>query len=370
MIKTEISVAGLFVGCGGLDYGFKKAGFNLVWANELSKDAAESYETLIGHKALVGDIWDVIGQVPKVDVIIGGPPCQSFSLVGKRLEDDPRGKLVFAYQQIIYKVRPLVFLMENVPGLMASRLNDEKLHFHLAREYRKYGYDINILKLDATDYFVPQRRKRFVMIGSRMKSRKFKIISQADFLFILKEPFEERLVTVSEALDDLPPVNSIRNMKSTPYLEDPHSAYSCLMRKAGKREVTLHDMPTMSRLDKEFVLHIPPGGNYMDIPDRIATKRILTFKKTGGRTTTYGRLHPDYPAYTLNTYFNRPNVGANYHHKEDRLITVREALRLQSFPDDFTPKYNSQRSLYMQVGNAVPPLMSYALAESIKRVFR
>ena len=73
----------------------------------------------------------------------------------------------------------------------------------------------------------------------------------------------------------------------------------------------------------------------MDIPDELSTKRIMSFKATGGRTTTYGRLHPDFPAYTINTYFNRPNVGANYHHREERLITVREALRLQSFPDHF-----------------------------------
>jgi len=116
------------------------------------------------------------------------------------------------------------------------------------------------------------------------------------------------------------------------------------------------------------VKHIPPGGNYTNIPDEISTTRIMSFKKTGGRTTTYGRLHPEKPAYTINTYFNRPNVGANYHYEDERLITVREALRLQSFPDHFTPYYSNQRSLHMQVGNAVPPLLARAIAESLHKI--
>ncbi len=147
------------------------------------------------------------------------------------------------------------------------------------------------------------------------------------------------------------------------------SEFSKLMREQEIPDVGNHSMPTMSEKDKAFVQYIPPGGNYMDIPDEISTVRIMKFKKSGGRTTTYGRLSPDKPAYTINTYFNRPNVGANYHHKEKRLITVREAMRLQSFPDYFEPYYTNQRSLHTQIGNAVPPLMSRAVAESLKKLF-
>lgn len=363
----HISVAGLFVGCGGLDYGFKKAGFDLTWANEWEPDAAASYRSLVGHDVIVDDIWSVLHKIPKVDVIVGGPPCQSFSLVGKRLEQDPRGRLVFAFERAVARIRPKAFLMENVPGLTASRIDGERLHIHLARRFARIGYKVEIMKLVATDFFVPQRRQRVLMIGHRVKTD-WRLLSSGEFSKTLGESRLNRPVSVSEALDDLPSP-SLDKSRLVSYAKAPHSAYSKLMRRSSNGKVALQVFPTMSRLDREFVKHIPPGGNYMDIPDSLATKRVMSFKASGGRTTTYGRLHPDRPAYTINTYFNRPNVGANYHHRERRLITVREALRLQSFPDHFTPAFRSQRSLHMQVGNAVPPLMGWALAESIKRLF-
>jgi DNA (cytosine-5)-methyltransferase 1 len=104
----------------------------------------------------------------------------------------------------------------------------------------------------------------------------------------------------------------------------------------------------------------------MDVPDEIATSRILYFKRTGGRTTTYGRLDPNQPNYTLNTYFDRPNIGCNIHYAENRMITIREGLRFQSFPDDFEVLSSTKRNYYVQVGNAVPPLVSQAWARHIK----
>lgn len=369
-MATDITVSGLFAGCGGMDYGFLSAGFNIEWANELSPDAAVSYQQLIGHDdVVVDDIWNVISQVPKVDVLIGGPPCQSFSLVGKRLEADPRSRLVFAYLDVINRTKPKAFVMENVPGLMASRVGEKRLHLHLADEFTKLGYQVSILKLLATDFFVPQKRKRVVMVGHRIPGKEFNLIRDSEFAVKLGHPELKTSVSVSEALDDLPAPLPKGSVEFVEYLRAPHSAYSQLMRVANKSEVSLQTMPTMSVLDREFVRHIPQGGNYTNIPDSISTKRIMSFKASGGRTTTYGRLHASRPAYTINTYFNRPNVGANYHHREERLITVREALRLQSFPDHFTPVFRTQRSLHQQVGNAVPPLMARAIAESVKRLF-
>jgi DNA (cytosine-5)-methyltransferase 1 len=173
-------------------------------------------------------------------------------------------------------------------------------------------------------------------------------------------------ISVKDALDDLPSPSAKGDNKPIEYSKKKLTWYSKLMRK-NNNKVELHSMPTMSEKDREWVKHIPPGGNYEDIPDKLSTKRILKFKETGGRTTCYGRLHPDKPAYTINTYFNRPNVGANYHYSEERLITVREALRLQSFPDFFTPYFSSQRSLHKQIGNAVPPLLAQELALAIKQ---
>lgn len=363
------TVAGLFVGCGGLDYGFQQAGFDLVWANELSVDAAQSYAHLTGHEVLVDDIWNVIDQIPTTDVLIGGPPCQSFSLVGKRLEDDPRGKLVFAYQQAVQRIQPKTFVLENVPGLMASKVDGKRLPLYLAELFVKLGYEVSILKLIASDFFVPQKRQRVIMIGHKKNSRLFGMIGPEEFSRILGEPSMNCPVTVSEALNDLPSPLPKNSRELIEYASVPKNGYARLMRQKGLERVSLHAMPTMSALDREFVRHIPPGGNYTNIPDSVSTKRIMSFKASGGRTTTYGRLHPEKPAYTINTFFNRPNVGANYHHKEERLITVREAMRLQSFPDHFVPQFSSQRSLHMQIGNAVPPLMARAIAESLKKFF-
>jgi len=145
----------------------------------------------------------------------------------------------------------------------------------------------------------------------------------------------------------------------------PHSLFSEIMRQKGDHKVSLHELPRMSSLDSEFIKHIPPGGNYQDIPDEISTERVMKFKSTGGRTTTYGRLHPDRPSYTINTYFRRPNVGCNFHYSQPRLITPREAMRFQCFPDNFQIHFNSQDERNAYIGNAVPSLLAHAVAWSI-----
>jgi DNA (cytosine-5)-methyltransferase 1 len=363
------SVAGFFAGCGGLDYGFQNAGFDLKWSNELELNFADSYGSLTSHKCEVGDFWSVANLMPKVDLIIGGPPCQSFSLVGKRIKDDPRGKLVGGFLELILEQRPKAFLIENVAGMSASTYNGIRLPEFLASEFRKAGYNVLIERVDASDFFVPQRRKRLIVMGVLSPVRDLKMISQKSFANHLKIrtgiSMPERKVTAKEALSDLPPA-VLEKHQNSKYKTPANSAYSKIMRLGAGAEVSMQTMPTMSKLDREFVKHIPQGGNYLNIPDEISTTRIMKFKASGGRTTTYGRLSESEPAYTINTYFNRPNVGANYHYSEDRLITVREAMRLQSFPDFFTPTFKSQRELHVQIGNAVPPLLAEALALTLK----
>jgi DNA (cytosine-5)-methyltransferase 1 len=365
----KLSVGGFFAGCGGLDYGFQNAGFSLKWANEIEENFASSYKSLTHHNCHVGDFWEVADDLPGVDVIVGGPPCQSFSLVGKRLDDDPRGKLVGGFFQLIANRMPKAFLMENVAGLAASKYDGKRLPEYLNEEFQKLGYKTLVQRVDASDFFVPQRRKRLIIMGVLSPRSDLELISQERFALKIKERtgilLPLRKVTAIEALADLPSPIILKD-GLVDYRQSPVSAYAEIMRLQAHESVSLQTMPTMSKLDKEFVKHIPQGGNYQDIPDSISTTRIMKFKASGGRTTTYGRLHEDQPAYTINTYFNRPNVGANYHYNENRLITVREAMRLQSFPDSFTPTYKSQRELHIQIGNAVPPLLAEALALSLK----
>ncbi len=367
---TTLTVGGFFVGCGGLDFGFQNAGLKLKWANEIEANFGASYSLLTGHDCRVGDFWDVATEISPVDIIIGGPPCQSFSLVGKRIADDPRGKLVGGFLELISEKRPRAFLMENVAGLSSSKYNGIPLPEYLAENFRDLGYEVLVKRVDASDYFVPQRRKRLIIMGVLKPSRPLELISNielAQHIYArtgIEMPIEK--VTSKVALGDLPEPK-IKKGVANKYTKKAIYPYAQLMRMDENDNVTLQEMPTMSALDREFIKHIPQGGNYMDIPDSISTTRIMKFKQTGGRTTTYGRLSEDEPAYTINTYFNRPNVGANYHYAQERLITVREALRLQSFPDSFTPVFKNQRELHIQIGNAVPPLLGEALALSLKR---
>ena len=148
----------------------------------------------------------------------------------------------------------------------------------------------------------------------------------------------------------------------------PFSEYQKKMRDSDS--VTEHFIPRMSDLDKFIISHVKPGGNYMDIPSNVASQRIQRLQRDGGHTTCYGRMLPEMPSYTINTYFNRPNVGCNIHYSENRLITVREALRLQSFPDSYIIVSSSKQGRNLIVGNAVPPILAEAMANELKKYIK
>ncbi|MGA2790851.1 MAG: DNA cytosine methyltransferase [Candidatus Bathyarchaeia archaeon] len=357
-------VISLFSGIGGLDLGFLWEGFNIIWANDLNSHAVDAYTRNFGLEPTPGDIHEIdLRSLPEAEVVIGGPPCQAFSLVGQRKTADPRGELVFKFLEAVETVRPLAFVMENVPGMAASRVNGVRLPDLLTTAFEKLGYHVTQTKLVATDYLVPQRRVRIVILGCRGsqpgKPDGTKFALQHYDIDSLKHD-----ISATAAIGDLGPCG--KKGQRVSYLDIMPSEFARLMRSAGLRDVSLHECPRMSEMDKLFVEHIPPGGNYLDIPDDIATKRVKNFKRTGGRTTTYGRLHPERPAYTINTYFRRPNVGCNFHYSEPRLITAREAMRFQSIPDHFEIDPRCPREVRNAlIGNAVPPLMAQAIAWSL-----
>lgn len=364
MARKKPTVASLFCGLGGLDLGFMWAGFQTIWANELCENAARSYAENFGLAPVTGDIQHIsICDIPDSDVIIGGPPCQSFSLVGLRRQGDERGHLVFRFRDIVLKKRPKAFVMENVPGLAASRSDGKRLTAILAVDFEAAGYCVTVVKLKASDFMAPQARTRIFILGSICTpievpdSRKF----ASECYGIDVASFD---ISARAAIGDLGPC--VRKGERAQYRCAPHSEFAGLMRRGNGDTVSLHECPRMSPRDLEFAKHIPPGGNYRDIPDAISTNRIMKFKKTGGRTTTYGRLHPDRPAYTINTYFRRPNVGSNFHYSEQRLITPREAMRFQCFPDAFVVHHSSQDERNAYIGNAVPSLLAHAIAWSVR----
>ena len=363
MKKSKIKVIGLFSGCGGLDLGFKQAGYDLVWANDILNDACETYKINIGNHILNEDITKIdLDIIPDADIIIGGPPCQGFSGIGKRDPNDNRSALVYSYLNVVKKVQPKMFLFENVTGIKSSKAPDgSKVIDNLKSAFEEIGFHVNIHTLNAADYGVPQRRKRVFIIGNKIG---------IDIPAPPQTHFENGVETSKwvGSLDAISDLGSPTESGESKYDHEPKSVYQQLMRKNAEK-TTLHIIPYSSPTDKEIISYVKPGGNYMDVPDSVSTKRIMYFKSTGGRTTTYGRLDPHMPNYTLNTHFNRPNIGCNIHYKENRMITIREGLRFQSFPDDFHLSSKTQRNYYVQVGNAVPPLLSKAWADHLLKYF-
>lgn len=335
---SRYRVVSLFSGGGGLDLGFKQAGYDIVWAIDNARDAVETYRENIGDHIICADINTISpDDIPQCDIIIGGPPCQSFSLAGNRNVEDARGRLVWTYLDIINAKRPKFFLFENVPGILSAKNGKkEKIINLLMDKFTTMGYTMSFKIVNAAEYGVPQLRRRAILIGSSKGKVEFpKPTHNADGSGGL-----QRFVSVSEAIGDLP--------------------------QPTKGSAIDHEPPVMSELDRYIVAHVRPGGNYMDIPPEVPSERIRRLQRDGGHTTCYGRMHPDRPAYTINTYFNRPNVGCNIHYDQDRLITVREALRLQSFPDSYHIVAKSKHARNLIVGNAVPPRLAYVLAENLK----
>ncbi len=365
MAKQNISVVSLFSGCGGLDLGFKWEEFDLLWANDNMKDACNTYSNNIGKHIYCMNINDVdISQIPKADVIIGGPPCQGFSGIGKRDPNDIRSALVWNYLEIIKYIQPKIFLFENVTGILSAKAGDgTKIINNLILSFKKMGYTLDLHVLNSADYGVPQRRRRVFIVGNRLG---INIPAPLPTHTPSCENGCDKWISSFDAISDLgvPSDSGVTN-----YTKPPDCKFQMIMRKSNPGDTGLHFTPYASKKDQEIIKCVRPGGNYLDVPDHIATKRIMYFKKTGGRTTTYGRLDPKMPAHTLNTYFDRPNIGCNIHYGEDRMITIREGMRLQSFPDDFVISASNKRNYYIQVGNAVPPLLSKVWAKHIRTIF-
>lgn len=191
--------------------------------------------------------------------------------------------------------------------------------------------------VNAADYGVPQLRKRVIIVGLKDGQFEFPVTTHNNDGTCGKKKY----VSVEDAIGDLP-------MAGT----------------SGR--ISEHDYPTMSKLDQYICSHVKPGGNYMDLPDEVPSVRIKRLKRDGGHTTCYGRMLPNKPAYTINTYFNRPNVGCNIHYKHNRIITLREAMRLQTFPDSYEFVSKSKQGKNLIVGNAVPPHLAYVLAIKLK----
>ena len=346
-IVKKYNVLDLFCGCGGLSYGFESAGFNVVLGIDNDKKALETFElNHKGSKSICGDITqvhykeDIIPLIGdrKIDVIIGGPPCQGMSLSGPRKFDDPRNKLYLSYIRLVEEIRPKMFVIENVPGLVG--LFGGQIKDSIIEKFTEMGYDIQYRILCSADYGVPQSRRRVVFVGSRI----------GDFEY---PPIQKEQVTCSMALSDLPPLIDELGEETMDYATEPENPYQKLMR-ARSEKVANHVAASHSQHVKEIIALVPDGGNYKDLPEEYIHTRNFHVAWT--------RFASDKPAPTIDTGHRH-----HFHYKYNRVPTVRECARLQSFPDDFIFLGNKTQQ-FRQVGNAVPPLMAQEIANKVMEV--
>lgn len=345
------TVIDLFAGVGGLSLGFEQAGFDVVFANEYDAEIAQAYcKNHKNVKMLVGDITSLDLEcvfspyAGKIDVVIGGPPCQGFSQKGQRKTIlDERNFLFKYYVKVVELVKPRYFVMENVPNLLTAK--NGFFQKEIVELFSKMGYNLKSGVLNAADYGVPQNRRRAVIIG--------KLNGEAPML----PTKSEEVVTIWDAIGDLAYLTSGEGTEDQAYKMQPDSNYAKELR-GNSTMLSNHVATKHSKLALERLALIPPNCGKEVLPDKHLTKSIYS--------GTWTRMVKDEISVTITTRFDTPSSGKFTHPFLDRAITVREAARLQSFPDSFV-FVGTKSSQMKQVGNAVPPRLANAIANVIKK---
>ena len=359
----------LFSGVGGLSYGFAHDDFyEIISANEILKDMAKAYSLNhptvkmydcdikdFGIKNLTDDLKIEEGDI---DLIVGGPPCQAFSTVGKRLIDDPRGKLFQEYYRVLEEVKPKVFLFENVKGLLSMQKGE--LLKTIMSFFESLGYKVQYQVLNSADYGAPQIRERVIIIGTKL-NKKFNYpekthrdLNDNDILNKDLKPY----LTLSEAIGDLPFIKS--NEESFEYNGEPQNDFQKLMRKNAPERIMDHNAPKNNEKLVKLMECLPDGGTPEDLPEEL--------RPTSGFKNTYCRLWWKRPSPTITRNLSTPSSSRCIHPIAPRPLTTREGARIQCFPDNYL-FYGGRSSKNLQIGNAVPTFLSAALSKAIKKHF-
>lgn len=342
----------LFAGCGGLSKGFMDAGFDIIVGVDndqaalntftLNHDGAVAMNADLSKQETFDEIKRIAGE-REIDVIIAGPPCQGFSLSGPRNFDDERNKLYLAVLEMVKQYQPKAFIIENVPGM--ATLYDGQIKEEILKRFRNMGYNIDCKILCAADYGVPQMRKRLIFMGVR------KDIGAPEFPKAVFTP--ETYRTCRDAISDLPSREHDFGEEKDNYHTEPKTEYQKLMRKNS--EILYNHVATRhTQMVKDTIALVPEGGNYKDLPPGWGESRKFN--------EAWTRYDGNKPSKTIDTGHRN-----HFHYQYNRVPTVRENARLQSFPDDFifTGTRTQQNK---QVGNAVPPLLGQALAEALIKI--
>jgi len=367
MSNKKIKVLDLFSGVGGLSYGFAHdKAFEIVASNEILADMAKAYSLNhptvkiyncdikdFGLKNLSEDLGIKKGDI---DLIIGGPPCQAFSTVGKRLIDDPRGQLFQEYYRVLKELNPKLFLFENVKGLLSMQKGE--LLKTILSLFESLGYRVKYEVLNSADYGVPQIRERVIIIGTKLDNN---FIYPQKTHSNSKDIFSQNLkpyLTLSQAISDLPFIKS--NEESFKYRSKANNEFQKLMRENETQKLMDHNAPKNNDKLVKLMESLPDGGSPEDVPKELRPK--------SGFKNTYCRLWWERPTPTITRNLSTPSSSRCIHPKAPRPLTTREGARIQCFPDDYI-FYGSRSSKNLQIGNAVPTFLSIALKNSIKQHF-
>ena len=403
-----MKIVDLFSGAGGLTFGFyyklvdeefRRTNNEFIFANEFSVAAAKAFEKNfpdinmqnIDIRELTEDKIDTLIGNSSIDLIVGGPPCQSFSTVGQRRFDD-KAKLYEEYLRILKIVRPKMFLFENVKGLLSMRevfyetdengdirYIEEKIERHgktvikrkpiitgygdfIIEQIKKqfaeidtdFGYDIEYQELNAVDFGVPQYRERVFIIGTR---KDLKLNWDWNF-----DPKKSNKITIEEAISDLPVIGE--DETKTNYIVLPQNDYQSLMRK-NSGSITQHFCGHYGDKIRTVIKNVKQGQGKNDF-NALVDKGIIPeeYRLTSGYNNTYGRLVANQPSTTITNNLCTPSGLRCIHYDQDRTLTPREGARIQSFPDWFE-FYGTRTDVTKQIGNAVPPLLAMAVAQKI-----
>ena len=320
-----MTVLDLFCGCGGLSLGFEMAGFQVKLAIDNWEDALVTFR--YNHhdsQTFNGDLLDLSPadmkkrfNLPHIDVIIGGPPCQGFSVAGKRIIDDDRNKLYKSFVRFVEYFHPKAFVMENVPNILS--IGGGAVKEAILNDFENLGYTVSYKVLMASDYGVPQNRRRAIFVGLKDNS------------FDFPKKTIEIPITTKDALSDLPE-GSIND--GDPYPICPQSDYQKMMRHKAKglfnHQISIHTDET-----RRIIAMVPDGGNYKDLPESMWSLRKIHIAWT--------RMNSLRPCFTIDTGHRH-----HFHYLFNRIPTVRESARIQSFPDYFV-FLGSKTSQYKQV---------------------
>lgn len=321
-MKEKNKLISLFSGAGGLDLGFQQAGFDIIWANENDKSIWETYRH--NHPKTFLDTRSVkeikTNEIPKCDGIIGGPPCQSWSLAGSRKGkngiDDHRGKLIYEYLRIVKDKKPTFFVFENVSGILSPSNQKEFTKFR--EKLENLNYNITYQNLNAKDYGIPQDRKRVFLVGIKKDLR-----TSFDF-------------------------NRVKKVKK------PNTLYDCV-----------YDLQSTSFNSTQITNHEYYEGGFSSI--YMSRNRVRSWKEASFTIQASGRHSPLHPsAFPM---IKKSNDRFIFAKKNIRRLTVRECARIQTFPDNFTFKYKKLNDGYKMVGNAVPVLLANKIATELKNIF-